>query len=124
MDAIYHARSAARKWGGAPEDYLSIEEWIDQSGFHANDLRHRMLRHHSFGIEDAIARFGRLLRISTGKYVPVKQICERHIIEDLGFIPSVADWIRTMPLQAWMRNGHRRRVVISPSTESEKDHER
>lgn len=31
MDAYFHAKSASRKWGGDPEDYIQIEEFIDSS---------------------------------------------------------------------------------------------
>ncbi len=103
MDAIFHSRSAAKKWGGLPEDYLAIHEWFDESAAHINDSRHRAMRHHSLGVAEAVQRFGRMLTISTGKQVPVKQIAERHLIEDLGFIPTVGDWVRSIDSQPWMR---------------------
>jgi hypothetical protein len=33
----------------------------------------------------------------------VKQIAERHIREDLGYIPTVADWLRHIKSEPWMR---------------------
>jgi len=38
--------------------------------------------------------FGVTITISTGRVVPVRLIGEQHVIEDLGFIPSFADWVR------------------------------
>lgn len=113
MDAIYHARSCARRWGGVSDDYLPIHEWIDESAAHVNDFRHRAMRHHSLGVAEAVARFGRMLTNSAGREVPVKQIAERHIVEDLGRIPSVSDWIREMRSASWMRIKHVKKVRIA-----------
>lgn len=112
MDPIYHARSSVRKWGGREADYLPIHLWMDETSAHVNDLRHRFIRHHSLGVAECVERFGRMLTVSSGKQVPVKQIAERHINEDLGFIPTVADWVRSLPLRPWMTNPRRTRVVL------------
>jgi hypothetical protein len=37
--------------------------------------------------------------------VPVRLIGEQHIMEDLGTIPSFADWARRIEPQAWMMQG-------------------
>lgn len=111
MDALYHARSCARRYGGDPDEYLTIHLWFDESSNHIDDSRHRMLRHHSLGIKECIDRFGRVLTLKNGKQVPVKQIAELHLIEDLGFVPTVADWVRSLRTQTWMtQRRHRRRV--------------
>jgi hypothetical protein len=34
--------------------------------------------------------------------VPVRFIGEQHVVEDLGRIPSVSDWLSEMPLRPWM----------------------
>jgi len=34
--------------------------------------------------------------------VPVRLIGERHVREDLGFIPSFADWVRCIRPKPWM----------------------
>ena len=46
----HHALSSAKKWGGAPEDYLPIHSWFDESKAITADFRHRALRHHAEGI--------------------------------------------------------------------------
>jgi hypothetical protein len=46
--------------------------------------------------------FGVTITISTGRIVPVRLIGERHVIEDLGFIPSFADWVRCIRPEPWM----------------------
>jgi hypothetical protein len=42
---------------------------------------------------------------SDGKQIPVRLIVEKHIIEDLGFIPSFDDWIKNVRIASWMRKG-------------------
>ena len=46
--------------------------------------------------------FGTTLTTSTGRKVPVRLIGEQHVIEDLGFIPSFADWVRCIRPEPWM----------------------
>ncbi|MCS6782281.1 MAG: hypothetical protein NZ482_03735 [Gloeomargarita sp. SKYG98] len=46
--------------------------------------------------------FGPTIRISTGAEVPTRLICEQHIIEDLGWIPSLKDWFKCLQPKPWM----------------------
>jgi len=102
MHALHHARSSAKKFGGEPEEYLQFHAWFDESKNHLHDVRHRALRHHSLGIEQLVAKFGEVFVNSVGKTVPVQYIGEQHVTEDLGCIPTFADWMRGMQLQKWM----------------------
>lgn len=97
-----HANSSAKKFGGTTEDYLAIHEWFDQSKEHMADMRHRALRHHPAGIYEAERVFGNSIINSDGKEVFVRYIGEQHVNEDLGFIPSLEDWLENMELQKWM----------------------
>lgn len=47
--------------------------------------------------------FGVTITISTGRVVPVRLIGEQHVKEDCGFIPTVADWLKNMCVEPWMR---------------------
>ena len=47
--------------------------------------------------------FGVTITISTGRVVPVRLIGEQHVKEDCGFIPTVADWLKNMNVEPWMR---------------------
>jgi hypothetical protein len=40
--------------------------------------------------------------ISTGRIVPVRFIGEQHVLEDLGRIPSVQDWLGKIQPESWM----------------------
>ena len=35
-------------------------------------------------------------------WVPVRSIAEQHVREDLGFIPSVQDWLKEIQPKSWM----------------------
>src|SRR5262249_22180786 len=83
-------------------DYLAIHEWFDASKAHLADLRHRALRHHTEGIFACEEVFGSTLTNSDGRIVPVRQIREQHVLEDLGRIPTAADWLRTIKVEPWM----------------------
>lgn len=112
MNSWYHAQSAARKWGGAPENYLPIEEFIDSSKQIIGDARHRSLYHHTLGVFLCERIFGKTLTVN-GKQIPVRLIAERHILEDLGWLPSPADYIGGMPLKLWMSGSKRKEVPLS-----------
>ena len=103
----YHALSSVRKWGGTPEDYLPLHQWFDQSKAILADPRHRALRHHAEGIFMLESVFGATIVNADGRVVPVRLIGEQHVREDLGSIPSFADWARLIAPQAWMLRGHR-----------------
>jgi hypothetical protein len=75
---------------------------IDESKAISADFRHRALRHHAEGIFMLERFFGATITISTSRVVPVRLIGEQHVIEDLGFIPSFADWLRSIRPQPWM----------------------
>lgn len=46
--------------------------------------------------------FGPTITLSTGRIVPVRWIGEQHVLEDLGRIPSFADWARAVRPEQWM----------------------
>jgi uncharacterized protein DUF6915 len=111
MNSWHHAQSAARKWGGAPEDYIAVEEFIDSSKQIIGDVRHRSIYHHTLGVWLCQQVFGRTLTIRRehGQLL----VAERHIIEDLGWLPSPADYIRDMPIASWMGGSQRKELPLS-----------
>lgn len=99
----HHAKSSAKRFGGKPEDYLHIHDWFDETKELEPSFRHRALRHHTHGIFEAERLFGHILVNSDGKEVPVRVIAEQHVREDFsGFIPTVHDWLKGIPTEAWM----------------------
>jgi hypothetical protein len=75
---------------------------IDQSKAIAADFRHRALRHHAEGIFMLETVFGPTLTLSNGKVIPTRWVGEQHVKQDLGFIPSFADWMRAIRPLPWM----------------------
>ncbi|NDD52712.1 hypothetical protein EBZ39_02330 [bacterium] len=104
----HHAQSSVKKWGGEIDDYLKIHSWFDESKAHMADFRHRALRHHSEGIFMAEKIFGTTIVNSAGRVVPVRFIGEQHVEEDLGRIPTIADWFQKIPIENWMCGNKRR----------------
>lgn len=113
MNSWYHAVSASRKWGGEPEAYLAIEEFIDSSKKIVGDFRHRSMYHHTAGVWLCQELFGTTLMIAGRVRIPVRLIAERHIIEDLGWLPSPADYIKNMEKVPWMSGTTRKEVPLS-----------
>ena len=100
--SYHHAVSSARKFGGTAGDYQAIHDWLDGSKLILADFRHRALRHHAEGCFAAESLFGLTITNNAGRAVPVRLIAEQHILEDLGRIPSFADWVRAIRPEPWM----------------------
>jgi hypothetical protein len=98
----HHAVSSARKYGGEPHEYLALHQFLDASKSHLADFRHRALRHHSEGIYLLEKIFGATITLSMGRVLPVRFIGEQHVLEDLGRIPTVADWLGKIQPESWM----------------------
>ncbi len=111
MKPYKHAKNSANKFGGVPEDYQRIHDFIDSSKSSVPDMRHRAQFHHAFGIYTVEAVFGTNMMNSDGKLVSVRDIAEDHVIEDLGYIPTLEDWIENMELKPWMSGEKRRRFI-------------
>ncbi len=102
MKPHIHAQNSARLFGGKSDDYIDIHQWFDATKEHFPDNRHRALRHHTQGIFEAERVFGKVKINSDGKEFSVRDIGEQHVQEDLGFIPTVHDYLQHLELQDWM----------------------
>lgn len=103
-----HAESSARKYGGKPEDYLEIHNFMDSSKTACADGRHRYLTHNTWFLSTVLERvFGVTLTNSDGRVLSVRTIGEDHVLEDYGnrFIPTAQDFIEAMNHEDWMLNG-------------------
>jgi hypothetical protein len=113
-NSYIHAQASARHFGGTPEDYIAIHEFIDSSKKSIADPRHRSMYHNTQGPWLVQEIFGRYITI-TGKdgkekRVPTREVAENHIVEDLGWIPSPADWLSCMECKVWM-SGKRNKFI-------------
>ena len=107
MKAFNHCKSSVKYFGGDDIDYHSIHAWFDETKDHYGDIRHRALRHHTLGVKECEKKFGIIITNSDGKDIPVRSIAEQHIREDLGFIPTVQDWLKEIRPKAWMASTKR-----------------
>jgi len=109
-----HSEASARYFGGKPEDYLKIHSWIDQMKKSFGDVRHRAFFHNTAGPWLAQEVFGPTIEIIDKKGKPkkisIREIAEKHIIEDLGCIPSPGDWLNCMDCKVWM-SGKRNKFI-------------
>jgi hypothetical protein len=101
-----HAVSSARKFGGEPEDYIEIHNFMDSSKGTVADNRHRFLSHNSWFIapDGPLERiFGVCICNSEQRTVSVRAIGEQHILEDFGgVIPTPQDYAMEMICTPWM----------------------
>lgn len=102
MKPYLHSKIHAKKYGGVPSDYALIDDFIDSSKATFPDVRHRAILHSSFGCFIVEQVFGRTRINSDGKEYSPRDIAEDHIIQDLGTIPTVGDYLQNMNIQPWM----------------------
>jgi len=118
---IIRAKSSARKFGGVYTDYLPLHEWFDETKTWLPDDRHMVFRHHAQGIFEAEKKFGYTITNGNGKKIPTRVICEMHITDDLGFIPTAQEWLNQVSMQKWM--GFRdKKVIFSLRKEDQEQH--
>lgn len=110
MKPYIHSKNSVKKYGGKVEDYQPLHDFFDSSKAHVPDIRHRGLLHSSFGIFLLERVFGTTITNSDGKVISVRDIGEDHVIEDMGFIPTVDKWLGNMTIQEWMFGSRRSKV--------------
>lgn len=118
----HHSISSARKFGGKWEDYIKIHSWFDETKAHYPDMRHRALRHHSEGIFWCEQIFGVVITNSDGKNIPTRSIGEQHMLEDVGFIPTIKDYLDNMEQVSWMFKPGEGRKVLKEINEQKLDY--
>lgn len=107
MKPWIHSLSSARRFGGKPEDYIEIHNFLDSSKAVISDVRHRALTHNSWFLGFILEKiFGVTITNSDGKKVSVRDVGEQHVGEDYGgFIPSAQDFLQEIEFKPWMNNG-------------------
>jgi uncharacterized protein related to proFAR isomerase len=113
MKPLIHAKVSVKQHGGNVEDYMPIHEFMDSSKAAVADVRHRAMLHSAWGIYVVERVFGSFFKNSDGKDVSVRDIAEEHVIQDLGFIPTMDDWLKQMPVDGWMSGTRKKRRVMS-----------
>lgn len=111
MKPLIHAKISVKRHGGIIEDYLPIHEFIDSSKIAMPDVRHRAVLHSSFGCYMAEKVFGTYITNAQDKHISVRDIAEEHIQDDLGFIPTIENWLEELPLKPWMSGAKIRKTI-------------
>lgn len=119
---LHHSISSQKKHGGAIEDYLPLHNWFDETKKSYPDMRHRAMRHHAEGIFWAEEKFGVYIINSDGKMVPTRVLAEQHVMEDIGFIPTIKDYLDNMTTQNWMFKPGEGRKILKEISEQKLDH--
>ncbi|MCA0234683.1 MAG: hypothetical protein LCH91_29800 [Bacteroidetes bacterium] len=93
MDVWKHCLLSKRKFGGKPEDYFEVHNFIDSSKLFIFHTKHRILLHNLYGIELCVFIFGHYIINSEGKTILIRDIAAEHCKEDLsGYVPTLNDW--------------------------------
>ena len=113
------------KWRLAFEDFPVPDHWPDYP-HHAQLLQyfhdyvdHFDLRKHirfNTRVEKAQRKSGGgwTITLSTGRIIPTRWVGEQHVREDLGFIPSFADWVKAIRPEPWMGRSERIEALVDP----------
>ncbi len=101
---LQHSISSSTKFGGKPEDYTHLHEWLDETKAWVAHSKHRLFRHHSEGIFELERVFGKSFVNSDGKTVYTRYVGEQHVKEDCnGYIPTAKEWIDNLSTpKEWM----------------------
>ena len=101
---LIHAKNSAKKFGGKPEDYSDIHKLMDSSKASFSDSRHRALCHNIWFCVTIIPLiFGDERTNSDNKTYSTKDVAEMHCIEDMGYVPTIQDYLENMQLKDWMK---------------------
>lgn len=103
---LIHSQYSVKKYGGKIEDYIEIHTFFDSTKSAIPDIRHRAILHNAFGIFLVEKVFGSYLVNSDNKRVATRDIAEDHVLQDMGTIPTLEDWLKCMQIQDWMM-GHK-----------------
>lgn len=114
MKPLDHAILSVKRYGGTFGDYVEIHEFLDMTKAAHPDVRHRAILHNSMGPYIACRVFGAYMENSDGRTFDVRQVCEDHIIEDLGRIPTVSDFLEMIPEDEMVQFAHRKGKRIIP----------
>lgn len=98
MKPYLHSKIHAKKYGGVPDDYADIDDFIDSSKQAVADVRHRAILHSAFGCFIVEQVFGRTRVNSDGKTYSPRDIAEDHIQQDLSFIPTMEHYLNNMEI--------------------------
>lgn len=84
----HHSERCIERWGGSYEDYDPIHKFIDSTKLYVPTWNHRVLFHNTLGVSLVESIFNTTLINSSNKSISARTVAEKHILEDLGAIPT------------------------------------
>jgi len=103
MKPLQHARITAHRYGGGWQDWIAIHDRIDRSKMIFPSMQHRMLLHSDFGEWLAVRIHGEAIRSKSGPAISTRNLFRDHLVEDLGRVVTLAEWLRESDADYWMR---------------------
>ena len=67
-------------------------------------------------------KFGVYITNSDGKMVPVRALGEQHVKEDIGWIPTIKDYLDNMNVVGWMYKPGEGRAMLKEINEQKLDY--
>lgn len=100
-----HCLTSMVNFGGLPTDYARVHEFIDEVAQRYPDLPGAWcITHSTFGLALVENAIGPYIKNNDGRVVPTRTIAEKHILAEYRHIYSLSDFLRHMPVVAWMGN--------------------
>lgn len=93
---MQHAQITTKTYGGCWTDYIEVHSFLDSSKATCAHFKHRFLLHHAEGIELGVRVFGEAISNSEGREVATRKILTEHLIEDVGKMVTVEDWMQSL----------------------------
>lgn len=95
MNYWKHSLLSKKKFGGNAEDYLHIHKFLDMSKLFYFSNKHRILLHHTYGIDLCVQKFGEMLTNAENRTILIRDIAAEHCKEDLmGMVPTLNHWFK------------------------------
>lgn len=121
MKPLIHAKNSVKKYGGKIDDYLNVHSWFDQTKSHVPEMKHRIFLHNSFGIFLCEQQFGVYITNSDNSKVDVRSLGEDHVIEDLGFIPTLDECCKLIQNADWLYGSRHKDTIMKKIILTRKD---
>lgn len=100
MKPFIHAEISAHRYGGTWTDYIDLHNKMDESKAHFASMQHRLFFHSDFGIDLAEKIFGATYHAkSIALDIPTRLLLTDHVVEDLGRVVPIAEWMSDMPME-------------------------
>lgn len=114
MKPFLHAQISAKLFGGHWRDTLPIHDLLDSSKAAHPTMRHRAVLHSELGVSITRSIFDGRYRSFSSVAPDAEFIAIQHIEDDLGRVPTVADWAECLrvPNEAFASLGRLGRSVF------------